>query len=255
MSYPPLTIAQTNVIKNTLLKAAADGETKFLQAMVIFGANPNYSDDTGCTVVCMAAAHGHTETVRALVELGADVNTADNTGCTPLHVAVRHDSARNDNAAMIWTLVRGGGANAASLNHAGKRARDLARPGSSADKVLQWLEEDARKDASYKTPNDYNRTKETDCPVCLEELKGDAIVLVPCGHRACPGCWADMRAKHEDKCPLCRAPIAHGMPQNLWRDEHPLYSRFCVEVPRASTAPGVDWQLARPRASQVARPL
>jgi hypothetical protein len=61
--------------------------------------------------------------------------------------------------------------------------------------------------------------------------------------------------------PQCEAPIAHGMPQYLGPDEHPLYSRFCVEVrepqeslpgqqklysrfcvevPRAGV--GVDWQ-------------
>jgi hypothetical protein len=156
----------------------------------------------------MAAKHGHTETVRALVQLGANVNTPDNTGCTPLHNAVHRD-----NAAMIWTLVREGGAEIASLNHYGKNARDLAlaHPGSSLDKVLQWLEEDTlykqwpEEDAPYKTENDYNRAKETDCPICLHELKGDAIVLVPCGHQVSPVCWANMRAKHQDKCPCAES--------------------------------------------------
>ena len=32
---------------------------------------------------------------------------------------------------------------------------------------------------------------------------------------------------------LSRAPIAHGEPQDSWSDKHPLYSRFCVEVPSA----------------------
>jgi hypothetical protein len=32
-------------------------------------------------------------------------------------------------------------------------------------------------------------------------------------------------------------------PQELLPGQQKLYSRFCVEVPRASTAPGVDWQL------------
>jgi predicted amidophosphoribosyltransferase len=49
----------------------------------------------------------------------------------------------------------------------------------------------------------------------------------------CPGCWANMRARGTNKCPKCRAPILHGEPQDLFPDEHPLYSRFCVQFPRA----------------------
>jgi hypothetical protein len=228
MAEPQLTIAQTNAIKNALLGAAADGETDLVQILVHFGANPNSADEDGCTAVSMAAAQGHTATVRALVECGADVNTADVRGSTPLHVAVIHD---NDNAAVIWTLVRGGGANTASLDSRGMKARDLARPGSSADKLLEWLE--GLQD--HKARNADKRAEGFECPVCLEETKGDAFAFVPCGHRVCPGCWAKMRARDMNKCPKCRAPILHGEPQDSWPDRHPLYSRFCVEVPRVET--------------------
>jgi hypothetical protein len=64
----------------------------------------------------------------------------------------------------------------------------------------------------------------------LEDTKGDGIAFVPCGHRVCPGCWANMRVRDMDKCPKCRAPIAHGVPQDLFPDEHRLFSRCCVEV-------------------------
>jgi hypothetical protein len=56
-----------------------------------------------------------------------------------------------------------------------------------------------------------------------------------------------------DECPHCRAPIAHGErrrccaevrePQESLPGQHTLLSRYCVEVPRASTVTGVDWTL------------
>ncbi len=115
---------------------------------------------------------------------------------------------------------------------------------SPNEKLREWLETakyrkvkaaEAGKDPLYKKHNNDNRTKETDCPVCLRKLKGDAIALVPCGHRVCPLCWEKMSDWHKDKlihkCPMCRDPILHHMSQNLFPDEQPLYSRFCVEVP------------------------
>jgi ankyrin repeat protein len=211
MSYPPLTIAQTDAIKNALLEAAADGGTKVLRTLVHFGANPNSADDEGCTAVYMAAEHGHTETVRALVELGADVNTADeygctpvwvasfqghtetvralveygadvnkadNTGCTPLHNAVHHDNAHNDNTAMIWTLVREGVANIASLNRYEMNARDLAltNPGSIADKVLQWLEDGPARTFSTRHRTRPARTFSTRHRTIITERKRQIVL-------------------------------------------------------------------------------
>jgi hypothetical protein len=115
---------------------------------------------------------------------------------------------------------------------------------SPNDELLEWLETAAARkvkaaaagdDPLYKKHNNDNRAKETDCPVCLDPLKDDAIALVPCGHRVCPMCWGKMSARHKDKlihkCPLCRDPILHHMPQDLFPDEQPMYSRFCVEIP------------------------
>jgi hypothetical protein len=78
--------------------------------------------------------------------------------------------------------------------------------------------------------------------LCRETI-GDGIAFVPCGHRVCPGCCEKMRERDVHNCPQCRAPIAHGEPQDSWPDRHPLYARFCVEGPRGSTATGVDWTL------------
>jgi hypothetical protein len=244
--------------------AASQGHTETVRVLEHWcRADVNAADQWGCTPLFVAAEMGHTETVRALVECDgiADLNIADDFGNTPLHVAAVHD-----NAAVIWTLVRSGGAKTGSLNHDGKTARDLAPRGSSAYKTLEYLQElHAPGHALYTAANAKKRADGFECPVCLEDTKGDGIAFVPCGHRVCPGCWADMRAQHMDKCPNCRAPIAHGAPQDLFPDQHPLYSRFCVEVrepqgslpdeqklysrfcvavPQASTATGVDWHVS-----------
>jgi ankyrin repeat protein len=242
--------------------AASQGHTETVRVLEHWcRADVNAADQWGCTPLFVAAEMGHTETVRALVECDTDLNIADDFGNTPLHVAAVHD-----NAAVIWTLVRSGGAKTGSLNHDGKTARDLAPRGSIAYKTLEYLQElHAPGHALYTAANAKKRADGFECPVCLEDTKDDGIAFVPCGHRVCPGCWADMRAQHMDKCPSCRAQIAHGAPQDLFPDQHPLYSRFCVEVrepqgslpdeqklysrfcvavPQASTATGVDWHVS-----------
>ena len=253
-----------------LFLAASAGHTQTVRALVQeCGAksSSNTASQNGTTPLCAAASNGHTETVRALVlEFGAIPNTAttlslSNARHTPVYRSavnghmetVRvlvHEcgaspkpledalfyAAMEGKDEMIWTLVRDFGVNPARLNfhYNWNKPRDFVSPGSRTYMLLEWLEEAADgKDAPYKNHNDDKRAEEIDCPVCLEELKGDAIAIVPCGHRVCPGCWAKMRAKHEDKCPQCRAPIAHGVRQDLWPNQHPMYSRFCVEVPRA----------------------
>jgi hypothetical protein len=204
--YPELTIADIEARTNAILQAAADGDAKHLQLLVMLGVNPN---------------------------------STDSMGRTPLHVAAIHD-----HAAVIWVLVRECGANPASLNRDGKTARDLAPAGSSAYKALEWLEE--LPDPKYAEANAKKRVDGFECPVCLEDTKGEAIAFAPCGHRVCPGCWAKMREHHTDTCPACRAPIAHGEPQDSWPDRHPLYSRFRVEVggPQESL-PGQQMLLSR----------
>jgi hypothetical protein len=158
------------------------------------------------------------------------VSAVDTDACTPLHGAAIHD-----HAAVIWVLVRECGANPASLNRDGKTARDVAPPGGRAYKALEWLEE--LPDPKHAEANAQKRADGFECPVCLEDTQGEAVAVVPCGHRVCRGCWAELRARGVDRCPKCRAPILHGAPPDAWPDRHPLYARFCVEVagPRAST--------------------
>jgi len=194
--------------------------------------------------------------VRALVrECGADPVPA------LLTAALRAD------AEMTWMLVSGCGVDPASRNRHGEKALDLVPAESNEYRLLEWLEglrnhppdlgpgasrTDKsiaygewfyhRNDTPCKEQNDYKRAAGFLCPLC-QYARRDGIACVPCGHRVCPGCWANSREQHMLNCPQCRAPIAHGEPQDSWPDRHPLYARFGVEGPRGSTATGVDWTL------------
>jgi hypothetical protein len=203
--YPPLTKAQKDAQTIGLLKAAEEGDSKLVKTLVCFGVNPN---------------------------------SADGAGCTALHIAAIHDKP-----AVVWALVLECGVNPASLNRDGKKARDLAPPGSSAYKALEWLEElqtpkhtitaTAKKDLIDR--NAKKRAAPFECALCLEEKK-DVVAIVPCGHRVCLKCWEKMRLNDTKNCPHCRAQILHGVPQKQWPDEHPLYARFGVEVGGAQAA-------------------
>jgi hypothetical protein len=240
--------------------AAEKGLTETVLALVACGADANTANNDGTTPVCIAAWNGHTETVRALVrDCGADANTAHKDGNTPVCIAAwmgytetvrallregRADpfqallaTVKHDNAAVMWRLVLECGVNPACRNRDGKRARDLAPPGSRPSRAYRLLEclegLQAPGHTLYTAANAEKRAEGFECPVCLEETKGDAIAFVPCGHRVCPGCWANMRARDMNKCPKCRAPILHGAPQESLPDQQRLYSRFCVQFPRA----------------------
>jgi hypothetical protein len=239
--------------------AAYNGLTETVRTLVQeCGANPNTANDNGTTPVYIAAERGFTETVRALVQdCGADVNAHKN-GNTPVCIAAwmghtetvrallregRADpfqallaTVQHDDAEVTWRLVRECGVNPDCRNRDGKRARDLAPPGSRPSRAYRLLEclegLQAPGHTLYTAANAEKRAEGFECPVCLEETKGDSIAFVPCGHRVCPGCWANMRARDMNKCPKCRAPILHCAPQESLPDQQRLYSRFCVEVPQ-----------------------
>jgi 3,4-dihydroxy-2-butanone 4-phosphate synthase len=246
-----------NVGRTPVWVAAREGHTATVRALAACFADVSTADQEGRTPVWVAARAGHTETVLALVQqCGADpfpalVWVAARAGHTETVRALvqqcgadpfpaLRDAARLDNAEMIWTLVRECGVNPAGLSRAGKKARDLAPPGSRACGLLGWLEELQEPEhalapeaqaarAAQEVANAAKRDAEFECPLCLE--KRHAVALVPCGHRMCPECWATMRGLGLRSCPFCRAPTLTGAPQDSWPDRHPLYSRFCVEVP------------------------
>lgn len=62
------------------------------------------------------------------------------------------------------------------------------------------------------------------CPVCLDENSAPDVSLIPCGHKLCVIC-ANQCRRIQNKCPLCRARIAHlkggeamshGSSQQVW---------------------------------------
>ena len=243
--------------------AARYGHTETVRALVKeCGADPNTANahQDGDTPVCLAAYYGHTETVLALVkDCGADPNAANRFRNTPVYLAAmeRHTetaralvqqcgadpfpallaAAQHDDTEMIWTLVRECGVDPACRNRDGKTARDLAPPRSRQSRAFKLLEcMEAWQAPGHDVYTQNNADKRADgfqCPVCRREAKGDAIAFVPCGHRVCPGCWAGLRARNMHRCPQCRAPIWHGALSKSIPDQHMLFSRFCVELPRA----------------------
>jgi hypothetical protein len=237
--------------------AAEKGHTETVLALVQCGADASTPKEGGETPVFAAAFSGHTETVRALVNTcHANPNTADELGFTPVVIAAHNDksetvralvhdcradpfpalvdAAIHDNTEMIWTLVRECGVDPACRNRDGDTARDLARPGSRAYQLLEWLEglKDHGHDLHAKK-NMKTRAGGFFCNICKEEMKGDGIAFIPCGHRVCRVCREDMRACNWQTCPNCRAPILHSVLHNRFPDEHKLRSRFCVQFPRA----------------------
>ena len=76
---------------SSVYNAAASGNVEAVKALVCLGAEVNYSDKDGRTLMLVAAENGHIEVVRALVELGADINRTDKKGCSPLRFAVRNN--------------------------------------------------------------------------------------------------------------------------------------------------------------------
>jgi hypothetical protein len=238
--------------------AARYGHTETVRALVReCGADPNSANalQDGDTPVCLAAYYGHTETVLALVkDCGADPNAANRFRNTPVYLAAMEGhtetaralvqqcgadpfpallaAAQHDDTEMIWTLVRECGVDPACRNRDGKTARDLAPPGSHAYMLLQRLQElQVPGHALYTSENKAKRGEVFECPLCLE-TRGDAIAFFPCGHRVCPSCWPGL-CDADSPCPLCREPILHGVMQRRFPDGHKLFSRFCVQFPRA----------------------
>jgi ankyrin repeat protein len=92
-----------------LWRAIADGDLKTAQAMLSQGANPNFSDDAGRTLLTIAADEEYSaERAILLLDHGASVNLAATTGETPLMVA-----ADRYQASIVKVLLdRGGNPNA-----------------------------------------------------------------------------------------------------------------------------------------------
>lgn len=73
---------------NTLLmRAALDGRTETVKALVRKGADVNAQNREGRTALMFAIINLRTATVKTLLQFGADVNAQAHCGCTPLMLA------------------------------------------------------------------------------------------------------------------------------------------------------------------------
>tara|TARA_X000000950_G_scaffold265882_1_gene340716 strand:+ start:255 stop:1478 length:1224 start_codon:yes stop_codon:yes gene_type:complete len=46
------------------------------------------------------------------------------------------------------------------------------------------------------------------CPICCEEMKGESMFALQCGHPFCAGCLGNVINKSAPKCPMCREDIS-----------------------------------------------
>ncbi|MCA1602455.1 MAG: ankyrin repeat domain-containing protein, partial [Acidobacteria bacterium] len=68
-------------------RAALEGRTEIIRALLEKGTDVNEKDDCGRTALMFAAINLHRDTVRTLLESGADVNVTANDGATALMLA------------------------------------------------------------------------------------------------------------------------------------------------------------------------
>ena len=75
-----------------LLYAANHGNKALVKVLLDEGADPDKTNNNGCTPLHWAVnSIANQEVVQLLMAHGAELNKADNRGWTPLHVAAYHD--------------------------------------------------------------------------------------------------------------------------------------------------------------------
>ena len=88
MSRPRLIIDERDEGDNThLMRAALDGQTETVEALLRKGADVNAQNREGRTALMFAIINLRTATVKTLLQFGADVNVQAHCGCTPLMLA------------------------------------------------------------------------------------------------------------------------------------------------------------------------
>jgi ankyrin repeat protein len=73
-----------------LVKAARDGQTSYLRALLADGASADARDDKGWTPLLHASAAGHGDIVQLLLQRGADPNARTSDGLSAATLATAH---------------------------------------------------------------------------------------------------------------------------------------------------------------------
>lgn len=149
-----------------LLRTVLDDRGDIAAALLQCGANANYANASGTSVLMLAARHGRIRALQALLRAGADRHAVDRWGNTALayaahggHLAVLHAlaqgaadldagllaAARSGDAAAVGTLVRAG-ANPDAVGASGHNALFEAAYGGDGGMVDALIEAGAHVD-------------------------------------------------------------------------------------------------------------
>lgn len=94
-------------IKERIFQAASNGNAKYVNLLLIKGANVNAKKSkTGATLLHTASLRGHIDVVELLISKGAKINSTNNKGQTPLSYAISR------NHSEIIDLLKKNGAQA-----------------------------------------------------------------------------------------------------------------------------------------------
>jgi len=198
----------------------------------------NAPDDMGRTRLFHAARGGHTETVWALLRECA----ADPVGHLPCAALAGGPAQRAFGMALHGRLGRDSLASAlppelldavlaACTDPSDVLSAVAARAGhADTAAMLAWLEGLENAAPAYRDANDAARRGAFACPACLGSTDpGEALVLVPCGHRVCRGCWSALGDAHA-ACAQCGVRVLLAGAPGSFPPARRLRSRFCVEV-------------------------
>ena len=119
--------ARNNYGTTLLHRAAREGHSDVVKALLEAGANDAAQDQIGNTPLHLAAREGHTDIVRTLLEAGTRVDVRDKNGSTPLHLAA--DKGRAD----IVTVLLGAGASVDAQDNDGDIPLDRATRNGRTD--------------------------------------------------------------------------------------------------------------------------
>ena len=92
---------------NSLLNAAAKGDTATILQLIADGANINITNEKGWTPLVMAAFNQHMETVKVLVAAGADLNHQSVNGTTVFMYAKTKVMETGEYALLDYLLQKG----------------------------------------------------------------------------------------------------------------------------------------------------